>query len=1096
MGFRPTTPLAIVGVAILYFLSARLGLLIAFENTNATAVWPPSGIAVASLLILGYRVAPGIWMGAFAANLLGFIDSGSGDISTFILISATIASGNLVEGLVAKYLLSKVLKAKKSFSKYQHVFLFLLIGIPAALVSSSVGVASLFWAGIINSSTLFFTWQIWLLGDISGIVILVPLLLFIADRKKDDQSFSRAEFWLNLLILICVSWYIFISHQAGEDIRLKAYFLIPFFMWAAFRFTQLEMSALLVSVSGVIIAGTVNGTGPFAGDDLNQSLLELQSFTTLICISFLALAATLFDQKKIRHRMEESQGKLEQRIMERTQALTTKIGELEKTEKDLAIIKQEFVKACDIAHLGHFQWDTVYDNLYWSDQVYEIFGVDKSIFKASFAAYNELLHPLDRDEVNRVVQEAYRTREPYSIYHRVVHPDNGAVKWVHSKGSVVVNNKGDVIQIMGTVLDVTELKERELVRDHLVSIIEHSTDAIVSISVDGIVISWNKTAEIMYGVSAEEVIGTNIFERSPTEKRKAEIASRIARVKLGEVVTVDDVGTHFITGVKFNQWVTYSPIRDIDNTITGISVIMRDMTERKEKEDSRFKLIVDSAPNVMLLVNQQGLMEIVNSQAEKMFGYRQDELLGQPIEILLPERFRDKHPGHRTGFFANPNARSMGAGRDLYALHKNGSEIPVEIGLNPIETPDGVIVLAAIIDITERKKMEEARREQEVVQETVRLKDQFMANMSHEIRTPMNAIVGFTDLLDRTDLKADQREYLAAIKSSGINLLTIVNDILDLSKIHSGKIQVERTPMSVTDIAQNICDIFGQKARDKGLALKYNEKPDKQVVVWGDPVRLSQILMNLISNALKFTEKGGIEVAIRLMEENKKQQTLAFRIKDTGIGIPENMMENIFDRFTQASSDTNRKYGGTGLGLSIVKGLIDIQGGEIVVESHPNEGSTFIFTLTFDKYVDPDQQLIKFNLPETSSLAVAPIAGLKILLVEDNHLNQKLATTVLTQSGCTVEIAENGEEALEKLNCTNYDVVLMDIQMPVMDGYRATQLIRNELKLQLPIIAMTAHAMAGERDKCLSLGMNDYLSKPFQRDQLIKIIQETVTKVV
>ncbi len=1089
---RLFTPLLILGIAVAYFLSARLGLLLSFGNTNATPIWPPSGIALAFVLIYGYRVTPGIWLGATVANLLVFMSNGVGDFASMFLLSATIATGNTLEGIVGKFLLSKTMGKQIAFTKYQHVFSFFLVCLPAALVSSSIGVSSLYEFGIIPESATLYTWKTWFLGDVSGMVILTPVLLFLFNPDKEGQVFIRLEFLVNLVLIGGVTWYVFIHGTLTSDDDLKSYSLAPFLVWAAFRFSRLEMAALLFGVSSMVVFGTILGKGPFADTDLNHSLLELQSFTTLINICFLSLSVTIFEHKRIRKQLEENSGKLEQRVMERTQALTYKIKELERTETELAVIRQEFVKACEIAHLGHFQWDTVNDTLFWSDQVYDIFGIDKNVFEASFAGYSKCLHPLDRDRVNEVLKDAFITKAPYSMYHRIINQSNGKVRWVHSKGSVSVNSKGEVLKITGTVLDVTEFREQELKSEHLVSILENSADGIWSMTIDGEIISWNLSAATMLGSTAEEMIGRNIFKRFSEYFKVDQLSTYPERVKNGEVVTVDDVATHFKDGTRINMWVSYSPIRDMDGTISSVSVIMRDMTERKEKEDNRFKLIVDSAPNVMLLVNQAGKMEIVNSQAEKMFGYTQEELIGQPIEILLPPRFRSKHPEHRNGFFSNPHARSMGAGRDLYALHKNGSEIPVEIGLNPIETPDGMIVLAAIIDITERKKMEEARREQEVVQETVRLKDQFMANMSHEIRTPMNAIVGFTDLLDRSELKSEQRDYLSAIRSSGINLLTIINDILDLSKIHSGKIQVERTPMSVKDIVHNICEMFGQKARDKGLELRHDDSPDGALNVWGDPVRLSQIFMNLISNALKFTDKGYVEVGVRRIREDKKYENLEFWVRDSGIGIPKDKIGNVFDRFTQASSDTTRKYGGTGLGLSIVKGIIDIKKGSIEVDSREGEGSIFRFQLSFEKYVEKDQLALKLKTDINLDDRLKSVSGLHILLVEDNRLNQKLATTVLTQAGCVVDVAETGEEAVAKVQQGEFDAVLMDIQMPVMDGYRATQVIRNELQLTIPIIAMTAHAMAGERDKCLSLGMNDYLSKPFQREQLIKIIRENV----
>jgi signal transduction histidine kinase/CheY-like chemotaxis protein len=368
--------------------------------------------------------------------------------------------------------------------------------------------------------------------------------------------------------------------------------------------------------------------------------------------------------------------------------------------------------------------------------------------------------------------------------------------------------------------------------------------------------------------------------------------------------------------------------------------------------------------------------------------------------------------------------------------------------------------------------------------ELANMQEQFLANMSHEIRTPMNSILGFTNLLKRTELNPMQREYIQNIHSAGENLLTLVNDILDLSKIEAGMMSMEETRFSLRSMVSSVGAMFIEKIREKDL--KFNVHIDKDVpdILSGDAVRLTQILVNLISNAVKFTDKGEISVYVQLLSSTETNARIKLCVKDTGIGIAPEKQSAIFERFQQAELETTRRFGGTGLGLSIVKQLIEIQGGSIRLESEPGKGSEFIVELV---YTLPDvAQMYSEALAEQEEQV--PLQKIKVLIAEDNHMNQQLIKHLMKSWSLDHFIVETGAEAVEALKHNSYSIVLMDIQMPDMDGYTATTIIRNELKSDVPIIAMTAHAMVGEREKCLQLGMNDYVSKPIKETVLYNII--------
>ncbi len=408
----------------------------------------------------------------------------------------------------------------------------------------------------------------------------------------------------------------------------------------------------------------------------------------------------------------------------------------------------------------------------------------------------------------------------------------------------------------------------------------------------------------------------------------------------------------------------------------------------------------------------------------------------------------------------------------------------LEISLAILTAIAAVIIL--ITDINTRNKLEnELRIAKKQADENAVMKEQFMANMSHEIRTPMNSILGFSDLLQKTNLDKTQSEYLMAVKASGSNLLNIINDILDFSKIEAGQLNIEKISFNMYDILESLKIMFAPKALEKQIAFNVHIDKTTPHYVFGDTTRLSQILINLINNAIKFTQQGEVTLSCEIKTIEHDIVQFVFKVKDTGIGIPADKLTSVFERFNQGNTETTRKFGGNGLGLAIVKQLVEIQNGDISLKSNEGIGSEFIVKISYPiSYEDKHATIEQTNVP----LKINSDKPLNILLVEDHKLNQKLASTYLINFGLNVDLAENGLEAIDKLNIKQYDLVLMDIQMPLLDGYNTSKKIREELKNFVPIIAMTANIMPHEKEKCLSYGMNDYLSKPFKEADLYNIL--------
>ena len=880
---------------------------------------------------------------------------------------------------------------------------------------------------------------------------------------------------------------------------------------------------------------------------------------------------------------------------------------------------------------------------------------------------------------------------------------------------------------------------------------EISEFAIVAIDANNKIRLWNKGAKRIFKFDEQEVVGRDFL--------------RFLKPSGIEKTSPEQIFNNAFVTKKKKEWYGWMRVKDQDDfwghlilnpqlgsgneEIIGFTLLIRNLSERKFS-DARFQSFLEMASDSIVIIDESGQIFLVNKKTEETFGYHREELLGQKLEILVPDSYKGGHQKHREGFFANPSARPMGKGLDLFAKRKNGEIFPVEISLSPVQTEKGMLVLSSIRDVSQRleneRKLRNAARElnlsyqrlqgiidssqdliaavdvnynfiafnkafkayfdkrhnieiqpgdniksifstapkhlrvleqyweralkgqefsfelkahsdedteifqnvtfnsirdqnkrllgsahvirditeefrqkeilkrseemlndaqtfarigsfeydiklnaiycsdgvydllgiakqkikvdadllrlvvpddrkaitdafmllleegkplhelihvkriddgEEIVlsftartritangnpgiigviqdetkdyriqkelkeakeraEDTAKLKQIFVANVSHEIRTPMNAILGFGRFLMEANLKDELKDYATNIYESAENLLVLIDDILDFSKLEAGKVRMEKTDFSLQSCLEQVYSMFQLKANQKGISLEIDSDKNLFPAYQGDPHRINQMLINLVGNALKFTEEGGVYIrAKKVSTKGKDADTVAISVEDTGIGIPKDKLNTIFQSFSQAEGDTTRKYGGTGLGLSIVSNLLEVLGGKIQVDSKVGEGSCFTLEIPLE-YGDPK----KLKKHEKLEVEQKSGEGFDILVAEDNVNNQIITAKLLKDVGFRVKMVNNGAEAVEEFTRRKFDVVLMDIQMPIMDGLEAMkqiQLIEKNRK-PTPVIALTAHALAEERDRYLKAGMTDYLAKPFKPDELYQVV--------
>ena len=553
-------------------------------------------------------------------------------------------------------------------------------------------------------------------------------------------------------------------------------------------------------------------------------------------------------------------------------------------------------------------------------------------------AHEEDLFRTEALRLGTSVQEAVRRRKDGSLVH------------VNVSTKAVCDADGQVLYFLSSKKDVTQLKvqrDAKLLEARFRDLLESTPDAIVMVNVTGRIVLVNSQAERVFGYPRAELLGQAVEVLLPHRYRGAHLGHRSGFFGQPRTRTMGaGLELHGLRkdGGEFPVEISLSPIDTEEGTMVMSAI--RDITDRK-RADQKFKDLLEAAPDAMVIVNREGHIVLVNSQAVKLFGWSRDELLGQPIELLVPQRFSARHPDHRRNFFAEPRTRAMGAGLELHGLRKDGSEFPVEISLSPLETEEGLFVSSAIRDVTERKRIEQVLRDKNLELENAALvKDRFLASMSHELRTPLNAIIGFTGTLLMKlpgPLNAEQEKQLRIVQTGAKHLLSLINDLLDVAKLSANKVTLNLEPVDCKTLIEEVSATLEMEARRKGLAFAVHTPP-VDVLLLTDRRALSQILINLVGNAIKFTQQGRVDVVLQDLQL-PTGRAVQLHVQDTGPGIPLREQPRLFEAFSRVENADRRHHEGTGLGLHLSRKLAEALGGTLGFDSTEGLGSTFTLQL-------------------------------------------------------------------------------------------------------------------------------------------------------
>jgi PAS domain S-box-containing protein len=1074
---RPALDLALIGIAT-FALSYISGVLREFDHTSA--FWPANAVIVAALLKSDRRRWPALIGVGYIAMVLAHLLSPPfpWDAKPFLQGDFGLPFCNAVDIVLCAVGMRWVLGPNIDLTRGRHVSVFLLIcGVLAPLISAILATAILSlplvgaWSEVNHPSSNFITY----FGSRAlGLIVLTPVLLEVTPNSlrallaKHGLARLAAPYGLLAVVLAAI----FAQHRIPlQFLALPVVMLITFQLGLAGG----ALAVLVTACVSVVLSSL--GLGPAARmvGGLSDRILVVQLYMTMMTTTVLFMASMLAQQARLAAASRDSEA--------RYRLLADKVTDVI-LQYDLRG-RIQFVTP-SVAQLG--------------------FKPEDMIGRRT----GEFVHPDEFPIRQAAIQgliEGGAAPQDKLVEYRALRAD-GAYVWMESNPSRITNDKGEVIGVVTILRDVTarramdEALEQKRAEAELAERATRLAAQIAGISRWRVDLRtgenlWSDNVLASLGLTEPPVLPdgeppSNVFH--PDDRQT--VFEAFTRLRdTGEPFDIQVRLIHHLTGEQRILQFQGEAERDADGVICAMTGVDRDVTEeviarrKLEESEARFRRLAESATDTVLETSPDGIMTYVSPSILALSGYSPQELIGRPtLELVHPDdratvtAAAELWAATVTGP-ARAQATTMPGAGVFRLLRKDGRVRWMESRPTPISDPvtGALVAFADIIrDITERKALEDELRRKQVEAEVAAVaKAEFLANMSHEIRTPLTGVLGFAGLMERLDgLPAQAETYIKRITSGGQALLAIVNDVLDFSRLEAGRIELDPQPFDLRLFLDDTLELMGESARKKGLDLALVRTDDLPEVVSADMGRLRQVLLNLLSNAVKFTETGGVTLTVR--RDPSADDRLRFEVTDTGMGIAADHADRLFQRFSQVDGSNTRQYGGAGLGLAISKGLTDIMGGEIGVDSLPGRGSTFWFTVTAPAV----EQTFEPGVADTQDWGLSP---LKILVVDDLAVNRELILAILQPFDLDVTEASSGLEAVDLALQTAFDLILMDLQMPGMDGLAATQAIRanSDLNRATPILAISANVMPAQVEACRKAGMNDHIGKPINPAELL-----------
>lgn len=710
------------------------------------------------------------------------------------------------------------------------------------------------------------------------------------------------------------------------------------------------------------------------------------------------------------------------------------------------------------------------------------YSIDE-ILKMHFA---ELVLPGHQEEMIQFYYRQWEDKVEVTYKEFPVLSKNGELFWLGQNVMIQFDDEGNVQQVNAVARDITDAKISQTRLNNLVKNM-HNSVLLEDEQSKAVIVNESFCELFRIEESPTALIGRKGLNTFPEIKGLFESKKRYEE-RIDELLTQKKLKIDEELQLKDGRIIerSFIPIY-VDNYFSGYLWNYTDVTEKRkhlktvQRSEEKYQRIITNMNLGLMEVDTEGVVRYVNQSFSSMSGYTPLEILGKTASDVLTDKesislVNSKLESRQTGLSDTYEiaVRTKGGAEKWWLV--SGAPLYNEVG-----TVSGSIGIH--LDLTDHKNLEkELLESKQETERSAKVKEVFLANMSHEIRTPMNGIIGMTRLLFRTELSEKQKFYLDIIKSASTSLMVILNDILDLSKMEAGKFTIEKEAFDFEKMIHHAYHVMLPKAQESGLDITVDIDPKINTSLFGDAHRITQVLLNLIGNSIKFTPKGKIELEAKLLERKEDQQWISIAVIDCGYGMDKEFVDKIFDKFSQEGSSTARKFGGTGLGMNICKELVELMEGEITVESEKGKGTTVMVQLPLDIYEGEINNVSE----EIDVASVTHLKGKKILIAEDNSMNQLVVEATLAPYQMDLNFVENGAEAIDALQKQDFDLVLMDVQMPVMDGLQATEIIRERLQMEIPIIALTANVVEGDEKKYLNLGMNDFVPKPFEEYQIIQ----------